>query len=129
MGRRFLGRARLGLLGGPDRKALPSATFPIVDLPLEHPVFHELFSASLPQIPGNRFLGGRGRTSERGADSAVPHVRAINDDRGRIMVLMTYNTDFGDAYEREGENHEYFNRFSVAGYAFGVNVVIYSMVH
>ena len=38
----------------------------------------------------------------------MPHVRAIIDDRGRIMVLMTHNTDFGDSYEREGENPQYF---------------------
>ena len=64
-----------------------------------------------------------------GADSAVPHVRAINDANGRIMVLMTHNTDFGDAYEREGDDHEYFERFSVPGYAFGVNVLLYMMSH
>jgi hypothetical protein len=112
------------------RKALPSATYPIVDLPLDHPIFHELMSVqSIPQIPSIDFWRGRRSTSERGAESAVPHVRAINDNRGRIMVLMTHNTDFGDAYEREGDDHEYFERFSVAGYAFGVNAVVYSMVH
>src|SRR5437660_1429121 len=74
-------------------------------------------------------LAGSGRTSERGGASAVPHVRAINDDRGRIMVLMTHNTDFGDAYEREGDNHEYFERFSVPGYAFGINTLVYAMTH
>ena len=56
-------------------------------------------------------------------------MRAIDDDHGRIMVLMTHNTDFGDAYEREGDNHEYFERFSVPGYAFGVNVLLYAMTH
>ena len=25
-----------------------------------------------------------------------------------MMVLMTHNTDFGDAFEREGDDHEYF---------------------
>jgi hypothetical protein len=85
--------------------------------------------SSVPQIPSIGFWEGRHSTSERGADSAVPHIRAINDDRGRIMVLMTHNTDFGDAYEREGDDHEYFERFSVPGYAFGVNVVLYAMTH
>jgi hypothetical protein len=112
------------------RKVLPSASYPIVDLPLEHPIFHEMMRLdSIPQIPAIDFWVGRRSTSERGADSAVPHVRAINDARGRIMVLMTHNTDFGDAYEREGENHEYFERFSVPGYAFGVNVVLYDLTH
>ena len=112
------------------RKALPSGPYPIIDLPLEHPVFHLLLNVpAIPQIPSIGFWARGGRTSERGVESAVPHVRAINDERGRIMVLMTHNTDFGDAYEREGDNHEYFERFSVPGYAFGVNALVYAMTH
>jgi uncharacterized protein DUF4159 len=112
------------------RKVLPSGPYPIVDLTLDHPIFHELMRVdSVPQIPAIDFWEGRRATSERGADSAVPHVRAISDDHGRIMVLMTHNTDFGDAYEREGDDHEYFEKFSVPGYAFGVNVVLYAMTH
>jgi hypothetical protein len=112
------------------RKALPSAAFPIVEVSLEHAVFHQVFSvSSFPQIPGIGYWDGRNRTSERGPSTAVPHLRAINDDRGRVMVLMTFNTDFGDSYERETENPQYFQRFSVPGYAFGINVVVYAMTH
>jgi hypothetical protein len=59
----------------------------------------------------------------------VPHVRAIFDENGRMMVLMTHNTDFGDAFEREGDDHEYFLTFAPEGYAFGVNALLYSMTH
>jgi len=113
------------------RKALPSGKYPIVDLDLSHPLFHTLMTvAKVPQIPSiNFWAGSGGGTSERGADSAVPHVRAINDDHGRIMVLITHNTDFGDAFEREGDNREYFLTFSVQGYAFGVDALLYSMTH
>ncbi len=112
------------------RKALPSSTFPIVELPLDHPVFHQMLQvSSFPQIPGIGYWDGRNRTSERGRETATAHLRAINDDRGRVMVLMTFNTDFGDSYERESENPEYFMKFSVPGYAFGINVVIYAMTH
>jgi hypothetical protein len=45
------------------------------------------------------------------------------------MVLMTHNTDFGDAFEREGDDHQYFLEFGPAGYAFGVNAIVYSMTH
>jgi hypothetical protein len=112
------------------RRALPSGSYPIVDVPLDHPIFHELFAvSSIPQIPGIGYWDGANRTSERGAETAVPHVRAINDTHGRIMVLMTHNTDFGDSYEREAENPLYFQRFSVPGYAFGINVLVYAMTH
>jgi len=42
---------------------------------------------------------------------------------------MTHNTDMGDSWEREGENHEFFERFSPKGYALGVNVLLYSLTH
>jgi hypothetical protein len=116
--------------GNQLRKILPSGQYPIYDVPLTHPLFHEMMTVpKIPQIPSIGFWGGGNNTSERGVDSAVPHVRAINDANGRMMVLMTHNTDFGDAYEREGDNHEYFERFSVPGYAFGVNVLLYMMTH
>ena len=70
-----------------------------------------------------------GATSERGADSAVPHARAILDGKGRVMVFITHNTDFGDAYEREGDNPTYFYTFSVDGYAVGIDAILYAMTH
>jgi hypothetical protein len=45
------------------------------------------------------------------------------------MVLITHNTDFGDSWEQEAQDPEFFERFSVPGYAFGVNTVLYSMTH
>jgi hypothetical protein len=112
------------------RKVFPSGQYPIFDVPLTHPIFTQMMTVpKIPQIPSIGFWERSRSTSERGPDSAVPQVRAINDDRGRIMVLMTHNTDFGDAYEREGDDHEYFEKFSVPGYAFGVNVLLYVMTH
>jgi hypothetical protein len=112
------------------RRILPAGRFPIVDLTLDHPVFHQVLSVPVfPQIPGIGGWRARRITSERGTDSAVPHARVINDEHGRVMVLMTHNTDFGDSYEREGDDREYFERFSVPGYAFGINVLVYALTH
>ena len=113
------------------RKVFPGASYPIVDLPLDHPLFHELMHVDhVPQIPSINAWGGPGGiTSERGAESAVPHARAILDDHKRVMVFITHNTDFGDAFEREGDNHAYFIEFSVPGYAIGVNTLLYAMTH
>src|SRR5687767_5941048 len=81
------------------RKVLPSGEYPFKDLPLEHMIYHQVFTVSkIPQIPSiNQWLGARS-TSERGSDSRVPHIRGITDERGRLMVLMTHNTDFGDSW-------------------------------
>ena len=56
-------------------------------------------------------------------------MRAISDRDGRILVVMTHNTDFGDAFEREGDSREYFETFAGAGYAFGINTLLYAMTH
>lgn len=112
------------------RKALPSQAYPIVEVKEDHQVFHQVLRvAEFPQIPGIGYWDGLNQTSERGRSTGTPHLRAINDEHGRVMVLMTFNTDFGDSYERESENPEYFHRFSVPGYAFGINVIIYAMTH
>ena len=115
---------------GEIHKALPSGPFPIVDVKDDDALFHMMMTVPRPlQIPGIGYWSRTGGTSERGADSAVPHVRAILDDHGRIMVLMTHNADFGDSYERESDNRQYFEKFSVPGYAFGINALLYALSH
>jgi uncharacterized protein DUF4159 len=114
------------------RKVLPESTYPIFDVPLNHSILHTLFdSRRIPQIPAIGNAGRDGRTDERWNDPTddVAYMRAIADDKGRIMVLMTHNTDFGDAYERESDDPTYFYTFSVEGYAIGINVLLYAMTH
>src|SRR5262245_251348 len=111
------------------RRVLPSGPYPIYDVPTDHILFHQVFEVKeFPQIPGIGFWDGADRTYEQ-ADARTPHLRAINDDHGRIMVLMTHNTDFGDSYEQEAVDPAYFMKFSVPGYAFGINVLVYAMTH
>jgi len=112
-------------------KALPPAEYPIFDVPVEHPIRHTLYDVDrIPQIPSIQFWRrSGGQTSERGWDSAEPHMRAIADGQGRIIVLMTHNTDISDAWEREGEDVDFFYTFSVEGYGVGINVLLYAMSH
>ena len=113
------------------RRVLPAAAYPMRDLDPGHPLFHAQFPvADVKQIPSINFWAGTGGgTSENGGDSAVPHARAFLDQEGRMLVLATHNTDYGDAFEREGDNQDYFYEFSVDGYAFGINVLLYAMTH
>jgi hypothetical protein len=112
------------------RKALPSGDFPLADVPLDHPLFHTLYDIrEIAQIPSIGAWGGPGgRTAER-FDAGTPHVRAITDREGHMLVVMTHNTDFGDAFEREGFSRAYFETFAGPGYAFGVNTLLYAMSH
>ena len=112
-------------------RVLPQADYPIVDLTSEHPIFRAQFEIDeFPQIPSiQAWRGNPDDTSERGSDSATPHLRAISDRHGNVMVLMTHNTDISDAWEREGEDPRYFYSFSPKGYAVGINVMMYAMTH
>jgi hypothetical protein len=111
-------------------KALSPAEYPIKDVTVDHTMFRMLFPVStLPQIPNVGLWRLERRTSERGPDSDELHVRGIYDKHGRVMVLMTHNTDFGDAYEREAEDPSYFHTFSVNGYAIGIDILLYAMTH
>lgn len=112
-------------------KALPPDEFPIEEVRPGDPIFSTQFEVSeMPQIPNIQFWrGSGGGTSEQGADSAVPRFHAIRDPRGRIMLAMTRNTDIADAFEREGDDPEYFARFSPNGYALGINIMLYALTH
>jgi hypothetical protein len=111
-------------------RAMPEHS--IEDVPLTDPIFRSMAVVKrVPQVTGIGFWRAvRGSTtSERGEESAVPHFRAIRDDRGRIIAVMTHNTDVSNSWERETEDPAYFYQFSVDGYALGINVILYAMTH
>ncbi len=113
-------------------KVLDPATYPIADVPLSDPMLKSMFEVTqVPQITNIQFWRGVDgqSTSERGADSADVHLRAIRDTHGRIMVLMTHNTDVADSWEREGEDPAFFYQFSPNGYALGIDVMLHAMTH
>ncbi|MSO52698.1 MAG: transmembrane prediction [Acidobacterium sp.] len=116
---------------GQISKVLGPAQFPIRDLGLDHPIRRTLFEfIDLPQIPSISFWRRNdGQTSERFELSAEPHLRGIADEHGRLMVVMTHNTDISDAWEREAEDPQFFFSFSPQGYAVGLDVVLYGMTH
>ena len=113
-------------------KVLPPSEYPMEDVPLSDPIFRSQFTVTeVPQITNIGFwrrTAGR-ETSERDEESRDVHFRAIRDHRGRIMVVMTHNTDIADSWEREGEDPEFFYQFSPNGYAVGINVLLHAMTH
>jgi hypothetical protein len=127
----FWGSYAWDVWAGQIRKVLPPSEYPIIDLPADHPIYGTMFNIKgMPQIPSiNFWYGSGGGTSERGADSAQVHARGIADKHGRLMVLMTHNTDVSDSWEREGEDPRYFYAFSIDGYQVAINVLLYTMTH
>lgn len=108
-----------------------------VDLPLSHEIFHCVYDLKeKPQVPSigaamrYRHEGRTWEPARDGSDTRQVNYRAINDDEGRIMVLMCHNTDLGDGWEEEGEDPYYFEEFSVKrAYPMGINIVTYAMTH
>lgn len=99
----------------------------IEDIPLDHPVFRSFYNVDeIVQVPnlGQGIRGGP--TWER--DGYQPVVRGIFDDDRRLMVLVNWNTDLGDAWE--WAEHPYYPlHYSTYAYEMGVNFIIYAMTH
>ncbi len=100
---------------------------PIEEVPLDHPVFRSVYRIErIVQVP-NVGAGIRGGpTWER--DGRVPMVRGIFDDDRRLMVLVNWNTDLGDAWEW-AENPRYPLPYSTYAYRMGINFIVYAMTH
>ena len=104
----------------------------LLDILVDHPLRQILYPVDeIPQIPSIQWYRQSGgyTTSERGRESATPHLRSISDENGRIMVLMSHNTDIADGWERENEDFDFFTRFSYPSYAVGINVILYARSH
>ncbi len=100
---------------------------PIVDLPLEHPVFSVFYDIDeVKQVPARgRGVRGRPTTQCRGCEATV---RGIFDDDGRLMVIINWNTDLGDAWEW-AEDPYYPLEYSTYAYQMGANMIVYAMSH
>jgi hypothetical protein len=114
-------------------RVLPRTEYPVVDLtPPEHAIWNSFFPVKrLPQMASiQTWRRTGGGTIERwNEDGAPPDASGIADSHGRLMVVMIHNTDLPDPWEREGENPEYFYRFSPDAYAVGIDILMYAMTH
>jgi len=101
---------------------------PVVEIPNEDAIFHSVYDLDdRYQILGMWALGRRGGMAQR-ARGTVPHWQGIYDDKGRVMVAITFNSDVGDSWEWADEP-SYPEKFSALGIRLGVNYVVYSMTH
>jgi hypothetical protein len=101
--------------------------FPVVELPLEHPLFTTFYDIKeVKQVPsiGNALRGGP--TWEQ--DGYEPQVRGIFDDTGRLMVVINWNTDLGDAWEW-ADSPYYPLEYSTYAFQVAVNTIVYAMSH
>lgn len=106
------------------RLVLPE--FVIEELPLEHDYFKSFYEVDeVLQVP-NVNNAAWGQTSECGG--CDPAVYGIFDAKRRLMVVINWNTDLGDAWEWAEQPH-YPVKYSTYAFEVGVNSIIYSMSH
>ncbi|MBT8336602.1 MAG: DUF4159 domain-containing protein [Gemmatimonadetes bacterium] len=100
----------------------------IEDLSLDHPLFNVFYDITEVRQTPAIGRGVNGRPTWESPDSKVPMVKGIHDDDGRLMVVINWNTDLGDAWEH-AENPFYPLEYSTYAYQVGVNMVVYGMSH
>ena len=99
----------------------------IQEIPPDHPVFHIFYEIDgLEQVPNVR--SGMYGLPTYEQDGFTPYCRGIFDDQGRLMVLINWNTDLGDAWEW-ADNPYYPLEYSSFAFEMGVNFIIYAMTH
>ena len=97
-------------------------------LPLTHEIFHTFFDIdTVMQIP-NVSNGCYGRQTWESPTDTQPRIFGIKDDNGRVMVIVTYNSDLGDAWEHM-DVPCYPEKFSGQAYRMGINFIVYAMTH
>ncbi|MEX2583017.1 MAG: DUF4159 domain-containing protein [Gemmatimonadota bacterium] len=100
--------------------------YEIVEIPLTHEIFSTMYLVDeIVQVPSVN-NARRGVTSE--GDGIVPHVRGIFDELGRLMVVINWNTDIGDAWEW-AEAPYYPLVYSTYAYEVAANTFMYALTH
>ncbi len=100
---------------------------PIVDLPDTHPIFHAVYDLTdRPQIPTWQHLPQGGYRN--GSSGAVARWRAILDDDERVMVMITFNNDVADGWQRADE-YDYPQEAAYLAISLGVNFAVYALSH
>ena len=98
----------------------------IIEIPVSDALFHLAYDLDEQiQIPGIQSLY-TGRTYER--DGYEPHWRGIYDDDGRLMVVINFNMDLGDAWEH-ADTPEYSLKYTTRAYKYAINYILYAMTH
>jgi hypothetical protein len=99
---------------------------PVVDLPNDDPIFHVIYDLTdRYQVPGARYVQ-TGVTEK--CSGCPPRWRGIYDDRGRVMVAMTFQSDLGDSWEW-ADDPGYDEKFSALGIRIAINYITYAMTH
>ena len=98
----------------------------IQDLDDAEPIFHAVYNLNdRYQVPGARYRWS-GVTYK--CENCPAHWLGIHDQKGRVVVAMTQQSDLGDSWEF-ADDPTYDERYSALGIRIAVNYILYAMIH
>jgi hypothetical protein len=98
----------------------------VVDLPNDSPIFHVVYDLDERYQIASQGSVNRGVSYK--CSPCPDKWRGIYDDRGRLMVAITYQSDVGDSWEW-ADSATYPADYAALGIRIGVNYILYSMTH
>ncbi len=108
-------------------RILPDST--AEDIPDNDPIFHVLFDLGDKfMVANHNELMRTGLPYHAGAGANVAHWRGIRDAKGRIVIVMNFNSDVGDSWEW-ADRPEYPEKYSNLGMRISTNYTAYAMTH
>jgi hypothetical protein len=101
------------------KKAFPE--FQLKKLDISHPVFNCFFSIKTLDIPAPY-------TTSANYGSVSPEFWGVEDDKGRLLMVINYNNDISDFWQWSDDPFAPIEQTNEA-YKFGVNYVMYALTH
>ncbi len=112
------------------KKAFPEKE--IREIPDDDQIFHTVYDLNERiQVPGQAHLRLGYKLSPTAVsreDGKGAHWRGIYDDKGRVLIAISYNSDIGDAWEY-ADDPTYPAPFADLAIRLGVNYIVYAMTH
>jgi hypothetical protein len=99
-----------------------------VDIDSKDPIFHSVYDLNdRVQILGDWCIHFSVQCQQR-AVGTTAHWMGVYDDKNRLMVMISFNQDIGDAWEW-ADGPQYPEKMAGEAIRIGVNYVVYAMTH
>jgi hypothetical protein len=101
---------------------------PVVEIDSKDPIFHSVYNLDDRfQILGDWCVHFSLQCQQRAVGTAA-HWMGVYDDKNRLMVMISFNSDIGDAWEW-ADGPQYPEKMAGEAIRIGVNYVVYAMTH
>jgi Domain of unknown function (DUF4159) len=101
---------------------------PVVEVDSKDPIFHSVYNLDdRVQILGDWCIHFSLQCQQR-AVGTTAHWMGVYDDKNRLMVMISFNSDIGDAWEW-ADGPQYPEKMAGEAIQIGINYVVYAMTH